>query len=162
MWKSGSAPLKAKLRESGALLAGEWGGQIMFRERWYGFDDAMYVGARLLEILAVDPRSSEELFAEFPEYVGTPTLLMPVEEGEQFDVMDRVQKRVKLLGGAKLTTIHGLRAEFEDGWGLVRASNTEAALCFRFEADSEEAMKRIQGLFRKLLADVAPDRKPPF
>ena len=76
--------------------------------------------------------------------------------------MDRVQKRVKLLGGAKLTTIDGLRAEFEDGWGLIRASNTEAALCFRFEADSEEAMKRIQGLFRKLLADVAPDRKPPF
>jgi phosphomannomutase/phosphoglucomutase len=162
MWKSDHTPLKAKLRETGALLAGEWSGHIMFRERWYGFDDAMYAGARLLEILALDPRSSAEVFAELPEYVGTPELFLPVGEGEQYEVMDRVQKRVDLLGGAKLTTIDGLRAEFEDGWGLIRASNTESALCFRFEADSEQALKRIQGLYRALLAEVSPDLSPPF
>ena len=162
MWKSGHIPLKAKLSETGALLAGEWSGHIMFRERWYGFDDAMYAGARLLEILALDPRSSAEVFAELPEYVGTPELLLSVGEGMQYEVMERVQKRVELLGGAKLTTIDGLRAEFEDGWGLMRASNTESALCFRFEADSEQALERIQGLYRALLAEVVPDLSPPF
>lgn len=162
MWKSGYAPLKAKLHESGALLAGEWSGHIMFRERWYGFDDAMYAGARLLEILALDPRSSAEVFAEFPENLATPELLLPVEEGEQYEVMERVQQRVELLGGAKLTTIDGVRAEFEDGWGLIRASHTEPALCFRFEADSEQALERIQKLYRDLLAEVSKDLQPPF
>lgn len=162
MWKSDHALLQSKLRETGALLAGEWRGHIMFRERWYGFGDAMYAGARLLEILALDPRSSAEVFTEFPEYVGTPELLLPVGEGEQYEVMERAQRRVELLGGAKLTTIDGLRAEFEDGWGLIRASNTESALCFRFEADSEPALERIQGLYRALLAEVGPDLALPF
>lgn len=162
MWKSGHAPMKAKLRETGALLAGEWSGHIMFQERWYGFDDALYAGARLLEILAVDPRSSAEVVAEYPEYVSTPELFLDLPDGEQYDVMDKVRRHTDLLKGAKLTTIDGLRAEFEDGWGLIQASNTVSALCFRFEADSKQALERIQSLYRALLEKVDPALQPPF
>jgi phosphomannomutase/phosphoglucomutase len=162
MWKSGHAPLKAKLRETGALLAGEWSGHIIFQERWYGFDDAFYAAARLLEILAVDPRSSAEVFEDFPEYLSTPELYLAVEEGEQYPLIEQLQRQVDLLSGAKLTTIDGVRAEYADGWGLVRASNTGPALSFRFEADDEAALVRIQGAYRALLAKVAPGLKAPF
>jgi phosphomannomutase/phosphoglucomutase len=162
MWKSGHSLLKAKLRETGALLAGEYSGHIVFQERWYGFDDALYAGARLSEVLALDPRSSAEVFADYPESLGTPELLLPVADGEQFRVMERAHQRVDLLDGAKLTTIDGLRAEFEDGWGLMRASNTTPALAFRFEADSEQALQRIQELYRAVLAEVAPELVAPF
>lgn len=162
MWKSSHSLLKEKLRETGALLAGEWSGHIIFRERWYGFEDAMYAGARLLEILTVDPRGPAEVFAELPAYIGTPELFLDLEEGQQYQIMDQAQHKAKLLGNAKLTTIDGLRAELEDGWGLMRAANTRPALGFRFEADSEPALERIQGLYRKLLAEVAPNLHPPF
>ncbi len=162
MWKSGHSLLKAKLKETGALLAGEWSGHIMFRERWYGFDDAMYAGARLLEILSMDPRDTAEAFADLPDALGTPELLLEVAEGRQYDIMDQAQAKAGLLGGTKLTTVDGLRAELEDGWGLMRASNTGPALSFRFEADDEEALQRIQGLYRGLLEQVAPDLQAPF
>jgi phosphomannomutase/phosphoglucomutase len=162
MWKSGHSLIKAKLRETGALLAGEWTGHIMFRERWYGFDDALYAGARLLEILSMDQRSSAKIFADYPEAIATPELFLPLAEGAQYELMDRLQRHSELLVGAKLTTVDGLRAESEDGWGLVRASNTAPALSFRFEADSEQALDRIQDLYRQLLGAVAPEVKPPF
>ncbi len=162
MWKSGHYQLKTKLRETGALLAGEWSGHIIFGERWYGFDDALYASARLLEILAVDPRSSAEAFAELPEFVSTPELYLPVKEGEQHELMDKAQLRFDLLKDAKLITIDGIRAELEDAWGLMRASNSSPALSFRFEADSEQALKRVQGLYRTLLSSIAPALKPPF
>ncbi len=162
MWKSGHSLLKAKLRETGALLAGEWSGHILFQERWYGFDDALYAAARLLEILAVDPRSSSEVFAELPEFVSTPELFLPVNEGEQYALMEKAQHKSDLLEGAKLITIDGMRAELEDAWGLMRASTTSPALSFRFEADSEQALEQVQDLYRALLDDIAPYLQPPF
>jgi len=162
MWRSGNSALKGKLREIGALLAGDWSGHIIFRERWYGFEDAMYTGARLLEILALDPRSSQEVFAGYPEYVATTELLLPVVEGEQHQVMERVQQHLDLLGDAKLIKIDGVRAEFEDGWGLIRASTVDPALSFRFEADTDQSLERIQEVYRGLLAAAAPNLTLPF
>ncbi len=162
MWKSGHSLLKAKLRETGALLAGGWSGHILFQERWYGFDDALYAAARLLEILAVDPRSSSEVFAELPEFVSTPELFLPVNEGEQYALMKKAQHKTDLLESAKLITIDGMRAELEDAWGLMRASTTSPALSFRFEADSEQALEQVQDLYRALLDDIAPYLQPPF
>ncbi len=162
MWKSGHPLLKAKLRETGALLAGEWSGHILFQERWYGFDDALYVAARLLEILSVDPRGSSEVFAELPEFVSTAELFLPVNEGSQYALMEKAQRKSDLLEGAKLITIDGMRAELEDAWGLMRASNTSPALSFRFEADTEQALERVQDLYRTLLRDIAPNLQPPF
>jgi phosphomannomutase / phosphoglucomutase len=162
MWKSGHAPLKAKLQETGALLAGEWTGHIMFRERWFGFDDALYAGARLLEVLALDPRPSEEIFAGLPEAIGTPELFARLAEGESEQIMQSVLAQVPRLTGLDLFTEDGLRAGTAGGWGLVRASNTQPALVFRFEADDEEELSKIQDLFRGIMERAAPELKLPF
>jgi phosphomannomutase/phosphoglucomutase len=162
MWRSGHSPLKAKLHETGALLAGEWSGHIMFRERWYGFDDALYAGARLLEVLAFDPRPSSEVFAALPEAVGTEELILPLHEGESTRIMTAVMEHAPRLGGVDLNSVDGLRVEFEHGWGLVRASNTQPALMFRFEGDDETELERIQELFRRLMNRAAPELKLPF
>jgi phosphomannomutase/phosphoglucomutase len=162
MWKSSAAALRDKLRDSGALLAGAWSGHIIFRERWFGFEDGIYSGARLLEVLSLESRSSAEIFAELPIFVSTPELFLDVLEGEQFQLLQQALDRSELLGGAKLTTLDGLRAEFEDGWGLMCAAASRPSLLFRFEADSEEALARVQGLYRSLLADIAPQLQPPF
>lgn len=161
MWKSGHSNLKGKMKESHALLAGEFSGHIMFSERWYGFDDGLYAGARLLEILSMDYRSSAEVFAELPEGVSTPEYVLPLEEGRAQQVMRAIEQQPD-LPGARLVKIDGLRAEFEQGWGLVRASNTTPALLFRFEADSEEGVAQVESIFKDLLAKVAPELKPPF
>lgn len=163
IWQSGHAPLKAKLRETGAPLAGEWSGHIIFGERWYGFDDALYAGARLLEVLALDPRSSAEVFAALPESpISTPELAVTLEEGEPARLMASILALADRLDGVQVNTIDGLRAEFDRGWGLVRASNTQPALLFRFEADDEEALGRIQTLFTRLLDRAAPGLELPF
>jgi phosphomannomutase/phosphoglucomutase len=162
MWKSGHSMLKAKMKETHALLAGEFSGHIVFSERWYGFDDGLYTGARLLEILSLEDRTTAETFAELPEGVATPEYsleLQGVEEGRK--IMQTVEK-LSEIPGARLVQIDGLRAEFEQGWGLVRASNTSPALLFRFEADSTEGLAKIQGIFRQLMAKVAPDHPLPF
>ncbi len=163
MWKSGHAPLKAKLRETGALLAGEWSGHIIFQERWYGFDDALYAGARLLEVLALDPRPSAEIFAALPASAySTPELLVALPEGESAEIMDMVMAQAEQLKGVEVQTIDGLRAEVGRAWGLVRASNTQPALVFRFEAEDQQGMDGIQDLMRGLLGQVAPDLELPF
>lgn len=163
MWKSGHSLLKAKLHETGALLGGEWSGHIAFQERWYGFDDALYAGARLLEVLALDPRPSAAIFAELPEApVSTPEIFLPMAEGEPARVMAEVLQAAAHLDGWEVNTIDGLRAEFDRGWGLVRASNTRPGLVFRFEADDEAAMERSQALIRHLLEQAAPDLILPF
>jgi phosphomannomutase/phosphoglucomutase len=162
MWKSGHSPLKTKLRETGALLAGEWTGHIIFQERWFGFDDALYSGARLLEVLALDPRPSGEIFAGLPEAVGTPELFLHLAEGESERIMQAVLAQVVQLTGLDLYTEDGLRAETPHGWGLVRASNTQPAVVFRFEADDEEELSKIQDLFRGIMARAAPDLPLPF
>ncbi len=162
MCQSGHSRLKSKLRETGALLAGELSGHVIFQERWFGFDDALYAGARLLELLSLDPRRSAEVFASLPDAVGTPELLLPLAEGEAQAIVERIVALADRLDGVTVNTVDGLRAEFDRGWGLVRASNTQPALSFRFQGNDAEALEMIQGLFRRLMDRVAPDLALPF
>ncbi|MEW8508296.1 MAG: phosphomannomutase/phosphoglucomutase [Candidatus Thiodiazotropha sp.] len=161
MWKSGHSMLKSKMKETHALLAGEFSGHILFAERWYGFDDGIYVGARLLEILSLDYRTSAEVFAELPESLSTPEYALGLEDGRAQNLMAEIEK-LPDLPGARVVKIDGLRAEFEHGWGLVRASNTTPSLLFRFEANDEEGLKQLQSTFRDMLAQVDPSLQPPF
>ncbi|MEN8166727.1 MAG: phosphomannomutase/phosphoglucomutase [Pseudomonadota bacterium] len=161
MWKSGHSLLKAKMKETHALLAGEFSGHIMFSERWYGFDDGLYVGARLLEILALDYRSSAEAFAELPDSLATPEYVLPMQEGQSRKVMEAMNQ-LPDPPGARVLKIDGIRAEFEEGWGLVRASNTTPSLLFRFESDSQEGLEKVKGFFRQYLAKVDTNLKMPF
>ncbi|KAB7627398.1 phosphomannomutase/phosphoglucomutase [Alkalilimnicola sp. S0819] len=163
MWKTGHSLIKGKLKETGAPLAGEMSGHIFFQERWYGFDDAMYSSARLLEILSRDPRSSTEVFAELPEALGTPELRVDLDEGEPPRLMAELEQRLaEEFREARISTIDGIRADFDDGWGLVRASNTTPCLVLRFEADDQAALERIQAAFRKHLQAVKPGIDLPF
>ena len=161
MWKTGHSLIKAKLKETGALLAGEMSGHIFFKERWYGFDDGLYAGARLLELLSRDPRPAREVFASLPNTVNTPELNLKFAEGEHHAVIKELVQRAE-VPGAKVTTIDGLRADFPDGFGLVRASNTTPVLVFRFEGDTPEALDRIKDQFRKLVLAVRPNATLPF
>lgn len=161
MWKTGHSLIKAKLKETNALLAGEMSGHIFFKERWYGFDDALYTAARLLEILSMDKRNSSEIFADFPDTINTPEIRLDLTEGEHFSFMDKLVAEADFPDG-KLITLDGLRVEFSDGWGLVRASNTTPSLVLRFEAMHAEAMESIQQRFRELLLKVDPKLTLPF
>jgi phosphomannomutase/phosphoglucomutase len=161
MWKTGHSFIKAKLRESGALLAGEMSGHIFFKERWYGFDDGLYTAARLLELLSHDLRPTQKIFASLPNTLNTPELNLKFAEGEHFTVIKELVQRAR-FPDAKLTTIDGLRADFPDGFGLVRASNTTPVLVFRFEGDNQEALERIQKRFRDLMLSVRPGITLPF
>ncbi len=161
MWQTGHSIIKAKLKASGAPLAGEMSGHIFFNDRWDGFDDGLYTAARLLEILALDPRPSVEVFAELPETVSTPELKVHLEEGEPPRVIERLMQHASFPDG-RVTTIDGLRVDFSDGWGLVRSSNTTPCLVLRFEADDEAALERIKSAFRGLLAKASPGLDPGF
>jgi len=161
MWKTGHSFIKAKLKETGALLAGEMSGHIFFKERWYGFDDGLYTAARLLELLSRDPRPTQEIFASLPNTLNTPELNLKFAEGEHFTVIKELIQRAR-FPDAKLTTIDGLRADFPDGFGLVRASNTTPVLVLRFEADNQAALERIQNRFRELILSVRPGMALPF
>ncbi len=163
MWRTGHSLIKAKMRETGAELAGEMSGHFFFKERWYGFDDGVYAAARLLEILAGDlhGRSPEEIFSTLPKSVSTPELKIELAEGEHYQFMDQLRERAS-FEDASVITIDGLRADWPDGWGLVRASNTTPVLVLRFEADTDDALKRIQQVFRKQLLAVNPSLKLPF
>ncbi len=161
MWKTGHSLIKAKMHETGALLAGELSGHIFFKERWYGFDDGLYACARLLEILSADPRSSAEVFAELPEGVSTPELSMDMQEGENTELMEKLIESGG-MPGAKLIQIDGIRAEYEYGWGLVRPSNTIPAIIFRFEAEDMKGLKRVQDVFREQLLSIDPGLDLPF
>jgi len=161
MWKTGHSFIKAKLKETGDLLAGEMSGHIFFKERWYGFDDALYTAARLLEILAADDRPADEIFNALPDSINTPELKLHTAEGENHALMERLQA-VASFPDAKITTIDGIRADFNDGFGLVRASNTTPCLVIRFEAEDEAGLTRIQGEFRRLILSQAPEAELPF
>lgn len=161
MWKTGHSLVKAKLKETGALLAGEMSGHIFFKERWYGFDDALYTAARLLEILAKENRPVDEVFNELPDNINTPELNLQTAEGENHPLVEKLVAAAS-FPDAKITTIDGLRVDFEDGFGLVRASNTTPCLVLRFEAENEAALKRIQEDFRELILSQAPDAEIPF
>ena len=162
MWRSGHSFLKQKMRELGAPLGGELSGHMMFADRWNGFDDAFYAGARLLELLAADPRPSSAVFGELPQGLGTPELMLPLPEGEDRELMALLLDEAQDLEGVAIKTVDGLRVEAGGGWGLVRASHTRPGLMFRFEADDQAALDEIQDLFRRLLARVAPRLPLPF
>ena len=163
MWRTGHSLIKSKMRETGAELAGEMSGHFFFKERWYGFDDGIYAGARLLEILAgdLDERTPEAIFATCPKGVSTPELKIEMKEGEHYQFIEKFRQSAS-FGDAALTTIDGVRADWPDGWGLVRPSNTTPILVLRFDADNDAALKRIQQVFREQLHAVDPALKLPF
>ena len=161
MWRTGHSYIKSKLKESGAPLAGEMSGHIFFQDRWYGFDDAIYSAARMLEILMAFKKSPTQVFSKLPAGVSTPELRVDMKEGEQVTLVAKLVKAEGFANG-KRTTIDGLRVDFADGWGLVRASNTTPSLVMRFEGDNEEALARIQGEFKKAVIALDPNLKLPF
>ncbi|VXB09262.1 Phosphomannomutase [Luteimonas sp. 9C] len=160
MWKTGHSLIKAKMRETGAELAGEMSGHFFFAERWYGFDDGIYAAARLLEILALDDDPSAVLTA-LPNGISTPEIKVPAPSDDPHSFVARVQAE-SAFDGARLSTIDGVRADWPDGWGLVRASNTTPVLVLRFDADTRDALVRIQQTFRAQLLVIDPDLALPF
>jgi phosphomannomutase len=156
MWKTGHSLMKAKLKEVGAPIAGEMSGHIFFNERWYGFDDAMYTAARMLEILSRSADPSAVLNA-LPTSFSTPELNVPCEEGEPPRVIDALRAQARFEGARELITIDGVRADYADGFGLVRASNTTPVLVLRFEGHTPQALERIQQAFMSALRAVKPD-----
>ena len=161
LWKTGHAFMKEKMLETGALLGGEFSGHIFFGERWYGFDDGMYAAARLAEILSTLSETLDEILSAFPQSVSTPEILVPVPESRKFKLVDDLSVTGSFSHG-KVNHMDGVRVDFVDGWGLVRASNTTAALTARFEADSDEALENIKQEFRSQLQQVDPELELTF
>ncbi len=161
MWRTGHSLIKAKLKESGAPLAGEMSGHVFFQERWYGFDDGLYTGARLLEILSRHADPSAVLNA-LPDSPATPELHLKTAEGENFALVEKLQRDARFEGATEIITIDGVRVEYPDGFGLARPSNTTPVVVIRFEADTQQALERIQGDFRRAIRGVAPDVALPF
>lgn len=161
MWKTGHSLMKAKLYETGALLAGEMSGHIFFKERWFGFDDGVYAAARLLEILSLDNDSVDRVFARYPVSPSTPELTIEVTEDSKFAIIDALQASAS-WGEGSINTLDGIRVDYPQGWGLIRASNTTPMLVLRFEGDTKNDLQHIQTLFRDRLLAVAPDIHWPF
>jgi phosphomannomutase/phosphoglucomutase len=161
MWKTGHSFIKQKLQESGAPLAGEMSGHIFFKERWYGFDDGLYAGARLLEILSRSDNPGAALEA-LPDAISTPELQWQLQEGENYTLMEQLRKNARFEGAREVITIDGLRVEYADGFGLARPSNTTPIIVLRFEADTTQALQRIQEDFRRVLLAVKPGATLPF
>lgn len=155
MWNTGHALIKTKLKETGALLAGEMSGHMFFKERWYGFDDGLYAGARLLEIVSRWPDAAWPL-KNLPNALATPELNLKMREGEPHALVAKLQKNGKFPTARELITIDGVRAEYADGFGLARASNTTPVIVLRFEADNAAALARIQAEFKAALESVWP------
>ncbi|TCS36852.1 phosphomannomutase/phosphoglucomutase [Paucimonas lemoignei] len=161
MWKTGHSLVKAKMRETGAPLGGEMSGHIFFKDRWYGFDDGLYAGARLLELLSRQKDASAILNA-LPQSVSTPELQLKLQEGENFTLISKLQGEARFPGADQVITIDGLRVEYPDGFGLARSSNTTPVIVMRFEAESLEALQRIQGEFKRVILGAKPDAVLPY
>ncbi len=161
MWRTGHSLIKARMKASGAALAGEMSGHVFFSERWYGFDDGVYAGARLLEILSRGADPSAVLEA-LPDSVTTPELNLKLAEGEPHRLIERMQAEARFPGAREVITIDGLRVEYADGFGLARASNTTPVIVLRFEGETPAALERIQGEFRSVLMKAKPDAVLPF
>ncbi|WP_374264455.1 phosphomannomutase/phosphoglucomutase [Zoogloea sp.] len=161
MWNTGHALVKAKLKETGAPLAGEMSGHVFFKERWYGFDDGLYTGARLLEIVSRQPDANPVLKG-LPNATSTPELNIKMNEGEPFALVDKLKAEAKFEGAQSILTIDGVRVEYADGFGLARPSNTTPVVVLRFEADNEAAIARIQADFRRAIEGVWPGVTLPF
>lgn len=157
MWKTGHSHIKAKVLESGAALGGEFSGHICFADRWYGFDDALYCAARLVELLAAETRPASAVFADFPDALATPEIKVPTTEQRKFEVIDELAGNAAFdTDAAEVTRIDGIRVDYPDGWGLLRASNTSPMLSLRFEADDDQALDRIQTVFDTALVGIDP------
>lgn len=168
MWKTGHSLVKAKIKEMDAALAGEMSGHVFFndadsngKKRWYGFDDGLYAGARLLEILSYFANPSEVL-NNLPDSTSTPEQHIQMREGEPHALITKLQKTAEFAGATEVITIDGLRVEYADGFGLMRPSNTTPVIVLRFEADNEIALKRIQAQFREVIWSAAPHLALPF
>ncbi|MGB8856844.1 MAG: phosphomannomutase/phosphoglucomutase, partial [Burkholderiales bacterium] len=161
MWKTGHSLVKSKMKQTGAALAGEMSGHVFFKERWYGFDDGMYAGARLLEILS-GVKDINATLHDLPDAISTPELQIKLNEGENFNIISKLQKEAQFTNPQEVITIDGLRVEYADGFGLARSSNTTPVIVLRFEADNEAALKRIQNDFRRVLLAAKPDAALPF
>ncbi len=161
MWKTGHSFIKAKLKETGAALAGEMSGHIFFKERWYGFDDGIYAAARLCELLARHPESPATVFSGIPDTVSTPELRLEMSEGEHHILIDQLIKSARFPGG-EICNIDGVRVDFENGFGLARASNTTPTVILRFEADDRSMLEKIQAQFRSQLLSIRADLDLPF
>jgi len=161
MWKTGHSFIKSKLIETQALLAGEMSGHLFFKERWYGFDDGLYAGARLLELLSHQADINAAL-NDLPDSLNTPELQIRMAEGENHTLIAQLQKNAVFSSAQQVITIDGLRVEYSYGFGLARASNTTPVVVLRFEADNESALKRIQEDFRRNILQAKPDAHLPF
>ena len=161
IWKTGHSLIKAKLKESGALLAGEMSGHTFFKERWYGFDDALYGGARLLEVLSKEKDANQAL-KSLPNAPVTPELHWELEEGEPHALVAKLQASKPFPGAERILTIDGVRVEYADGFGLARASNTTPIIVMRFEGDTLAAVERIKKDFRAALQPLKPNAPLPY
>jgi phosphomannomutase/phosphoglucomutase len=161
IWKTGHSLIKAKLKETGALLAGEMSGHTFFKERWYGFDDALYGGARLLEVLSKEPDANAAL-KNLPNAPSTPEIHWKLEEGEAHRLVEKLQASKPFPGAQRVLTIDGVRVEYADGFGLARASNTTPVIVIRFEADNNAALERIKKDFRAALQPLKPNAPLPY
>ena len=161
MWKTGHSLVKAKLKETGAPLGGEMSGHIFWKDRWFGFDDGLYTGARLLEILTrvADPSA---LLNSLPMASSTPELHLHLQEGENFALIEKLRTDAEFPGAERVVDIDGLRVEYPDGFGLARGSNTTPVVVLRFEGESPEALARIQGEFARVILAARPDAALPF
>ena len=155
MWRTGHSHIKTRLRETGAPLAGEFSGHICFADRWYGFDDALYAAARFVELLSANGNDADALFRNCPEGLSTPEIKIETREDAKFGIIEALARNAD-FGLGKRTTIDGVRVDYEDGWGLIRASNTSPMLTLRFEADEPSALDRIQGVFQDQLTAIDP------
>jgi len=161
VWKTGHSFIKAKMKETGAELAGEMSGHIFFKERWFGFDDGLYSAARMLEIVSQYDIPSSEIFGALPDSVNTPELQINFDEGEHYRFMDKFIKQAS-FENAEIVTIDGIRVNYANGWGLVRPSNTTPCLVLRFEANDENTLTEIQNNFRQQLLAVDSNLRLPF
>jgi phosphomannomutase/phosphoglucomutase len=161
MWKTGHSLVKAKMRETGAPLGGEMSGHIFFKDRWYGFDDGLYAGARLLELLSrlADPSA---VLNALPQSSSTPELQLKLAEGENLALIEKLQRDARFPGAQQIITIDGLRVEYADGFGLARSSNTTPVVVMRFEGETQEALQRIQQEFKRAILASKPDAELTF
>ena len=161
MWKSGHSLIKAKMKETGALLGGEMSGHVFFKERWFGFDDGLYSACRLLEILSMQPDTASDVMARYPAGISTPEINLAVGETQKFAIIKALGQQAD-WGDGKITTLDGIRVDFPTSWGLIRASNTTPVLVLRFEAEQQEELERVKQLFREQLQLAAPEVKITF
>ena len=163
LYKTGHSLIKKKMLDEDAALAGEMSGHLFFRDNWYGFDDGMYSGARVLQIIAEDGRDLDAIFSEIPDSISTPELNVMIPDSEKHAYVESLkQDAATVFSGANIVTIDGLRIEFPEGWGLVRASNTTPMLTTRFEADTDENLKIIMDKMKAFMLKHRPDLEINF